>query len=400
MSQEPSLKRVIGFWGITFYGLGGIIGAGIFATIGAIGGRAGLWAPFAFMIASIPALFAALSYGELVRRLPKAGGEASYVQEAFGRMWLTRLTAGGVALSGMVSAATLTVAFAGYVIASVDMPAWIVMAVLVVASAGLAAVGVSLASGVVITITVIEVCLLIVIAVTGSGDILNFAGDISKADPPDGLFAILASASVLAFFAFIGFEDVVNMAEEVKDAPRIVPRALLVAFAVSLLLYILVTIAAIQTVPAETLGNATDPLGEVVRRQGVLPDTLMLVMALASIGNGVIIQVNMVSRLVYGLVQYGGAPKILGQVSAATQTPVVGIAASSVLILLFALTLPLEQLATITGMILLMVFALVQLALMKLLLVEGLRPTHNWRAFVIPALGVASAILLMFGAFV
>lgn len=400
MSQEPSLKRVIGFWGITFYGLGGIIGAGIFATIGAIGGRAGLWAPFAFMIASIPALFAALSYGELVRRLPKAGGEASYVQEAFGRMWLTRLTAGGVALSGMVSAATLTVAFAGYVIAAVDMPAWIIMSILVIASAGLAAVGVSLASGVVITITVIEVCLLIVIAVTGSGDILSFAGDISRAEPPDGLFAILASASVLAFFAFIGFEDVVNMAEEVKDAPRIVPRALLVAFAVSLLLYILVTIAAIQTVPAATLADSTDPLGEVVRRQGVLPDTLMLIMALASIGNGVIIQVNMVSRLVYGLVQYGGAPKILGQVSAATQTPVVGIAASSALILLFAFMLPLEQLATITGMILLMVFALVQLALMKLLTAEGLHPTRNWRAFIIPALGVTSAILLMFGAFV
>ncbi|MBB35807.1 MAG: amino acid permease [Hirschia sp.] len=389
------LRRVIGFWGITFYGIGGIIGAGIFATIGAIAGRAGVFAPIAFLIAAVPAFFAALSYGALVKRMPQAGGEASYVQNAYGRLWLTQLTVVGVSLSGIVSAATLLSAFAGYFQSVMPASPFVVMAALGLVSAVLAGLGVSLASGVVVAVTLIEVGLLVLITVLGLGDIAAWPALIMATPVPQGLGFALAASAVLAFFAFIGFEDVVNMAEEVKDAPRVLPRALLVAFGVSLLLYVCVSAVAVSVVPTMQLATSHEPLGDVVHAQGLLPAWLMTLMAMASIGNGVIIQVNMVSRLVYGLTKYGGVPEVLGRVSLRTGTPLVGVAVTTGLVLLFAFAMPLAQLAELTGVIILIVFALVQTALIVILR----RETAQARSYVIPVLGCVSALLLLIGAF-
>ena len=394
--EEPHLKRVIGFWGVTFYGLGGIIGAGIFATIGAISGRAGVFAPLAFLVAAVPAVFAALSYGELVRRLPKAGGEASYVHTAYNRLWLTRLTAGGVALSGVVSAATLATAFAGYFQAVAPVPAWIVMSVVVATAVVLAAMGVSLSTGVVVGVTVVEVGLLALIALVGSGEIAAWPSLAASTPAPPGLVLSLAASGVLAFFAFVGFEDVVNMAEEVKDAPRILPRALLTAFGIALILYIGVTATAVSVADPQALAASDEPLAVVAAAQGVLPGWLMTLLAMASISNGVIIQVNMVSRLLFGLAEYGGVPRALGHVSKRTRTPVNTVMLAGGLILIFALLIPLTQLAELTGVILLLVFALVQTALMVLLR----REAADALRYIVPVAGVISALLLLIGAFV
>ncbi len=399
-APAPQLKRVIGFWGITFYALGGIIGAGIFATIGAISGRAGAFAPFAFVIAGIPAVFAALSYGQLVKRLPRAGGEASYMHAAFGSLQLTRATALGVALSAIVSAATLLVAFGGYFQAVADVPGWAVSLGLAGVSVALAAAGVSLSSGVVVAVTVIELGLLALISVMGLGNIAAWPDVMATAPRPDHLTFGLASSAVLAFFAFVGFEDTVNMAEEVKDAERVLPRALIAAFAVSLVFYILVTATAVTVVPIDVLSASHEPLGEVVRAQGVLPAWLMTAMALSSIGNGVIIQVNLVSRLAYGLATDGGLPAVFARVSPRTNTPLLSVFATGGLILLFALLFPLEQLAELTGAVILVIFAGVQIALMTLLRREGKTLRRDWRAYIAPIAGCASALLLLIGAFV
>ena len=390
------LKRVIGFWGITFYGLGGIIGAGIFATIGAIAGRAGVYAPIAFVVAAIPALFAALSYGQLVRRVPKAGGEAAYVQTAYGTMWLTRMTTLGVAMSGIVSAATLLVAFSGYVGAVAPVPALVTMVVLALTSVVLAGIGVSLSSGAVVLITLVEVGLLLLISIVGWGELAAWPAAMAASTPPADLGFILAASAVIAFFSFVGFEDVVNMAEEVKDAPRILPQALLLAFGLSLILYIVVTAIAVVAVPSNVLATSGEPLGEVANAQGVLPNWAMSFLAMASIGNGVIIQVNMVSRLLYGLSESGGAPDWLGRLHYKTGTPLGAIALTGSVILFFALILPLAKLAELTSVILLLVFALVQTALIVILKRE-----HASKAsYFVPMAGCVSACLLLIGAFV
>ncbi len=398
--QSADLKRVIGFWGITFYGLGGIIGAGIFATIGAITARAGVYAPLAFVIAGIPALFAALSYGQLVKRLPKAGGEAAYVFAAFKSKTLMRIVALGVALSGSVSAATLLSAFAGYFQAVAISPAWMVKGVLGLVSVALAVGGVSMSTGVVIFITLIEVGLLLLIFGAGAGEAISYPGWMLAATPPEGLVFSLGASAVLAFFAFIGFEDVVNMAEEVKDAPKVLPRALILAFVVSLVLYLGVCAVAVMSVPIEELGASDEPLADVARSQGILPPAVMTAMALASIGNGVIIQINMVSRLLYGLAKDGGAPQLFSKVWSQTGTPAFSVLLCGAAVYGFAVLLPLEQLAELTGVIVLAVFAFVQLALIQLIRKEGAGAGSRMRSYLIPIAGFLSSIVLMFGALV
>ena len=108
------LKRKLGFWLLTCYGVGTTLGAGIYVLVGEVAARAGHFTPLSFLIAGILALPSALSFAELAGRFPKSAGEAVYVNQAFKSNGLAFIIGILVALSGIVSAATMINGFMNY----------------------------------------------------------------------------------------------------------------------------------------------------------------------------------------------------------------------------------------------------------------------------------------------
>jgi amino acid transporter len=194
---------------------------------------------------------------------------------------------------------------------------------------------------------------------------------------------------VLAFYAFLGFEDMVNVAEEVRDVRRTMPLAILLTIAVTTLLYVLVSAVAVLTVPPAELGAAPAPLALVFERCGGSARVLSLV-AIFALLNGALIQVMKASRVLFGLAGRGGVPRVFGRVSRRTRTPLVATALSTGVAALLAAALPLETLAQATSLVTLVTFALANLALLRVKRRDphpaGARVYPAW----VPVLGFAS----------
>ncbi len=362
------LKRSLSLPLITSYGLGTIIGAGIYVLTGAIAARAGMYAPVSFALAAVIAGFTAFSYAELCARYPRSAGEAAYVEEAFGRPALSAATGAGVVLMGMVSSATLANGFVGYLRLFVALPDAFVVTAFVLALGALAAWGISESVWAATIVTVLELF--------GLGLVLFVAGD-SLAElparwpelvpPPVGAaWTGIFLGAFLAFYAFIGFEDMVNVAEEVKDPRRNLPRAIILALVISTVLYVLVALTAVLALPMELLAGNEAPLATVVEHTGRLSPTGIGLISLVAVSNGALIQIIMASRVVYGMACQGIAPRAFARVHARTRTPLLATAAITAFALAFALWLPLVRLAQLTSLITLVVFALMNLALWRL----------------------------------
>ncbi|MDH5785894.1 MAG: amino acid permease [Chromatiales bacterium] len=217
MDAQPtvSLKRAFNLPLLTFYGLGTILGAGIYVLIGEVAGLAGMAAPFAFLLASILATFSALSYAELSARFPVSAGEAIYVQQAFGIRSLSRLVGLLIALIGLISSATLVRGFVGYFQLYVPLPEWQIISLLVLLLGGLAMKGISESAWVAAITTVIEMAGLLLILVVAGENLQQLPEQLPQMIPGASgiaLFGIVAGAFV-AFYAYVGFEDIVNVAE-------------------------------------------------------------------------------------------------------------------------------------------------------------------------------------------
>lgn len=382
---------------ITLYGLGNILGAGIYVLVGKVAGAAGLHAPLAFVVAAGVAAFTAFSYGELAARYPVSAGEAVYVHEAFGIRTLSLAVGLLIALAGMVSAATLVRGFVGYLQLFATVPDGIIMVGLVGVLVGVCAWGIRESARAAAVLTLIEAAgLLLIVAVTADRfpELPARAAQMFTPVSADAWQGV-ALGAFLAFYAFIGFEDMVNVAEEVERPERTLPLGILIALGISTLVYLAVIVAALLSVPLEKLRASDAPLALVYTAATGKSPLIIGVIGMFAVINGALIQIIMASRIFYGMAAKGWLPEILGRIHPLTRTPVHATVAAGTLVLLFALWVPLVGLAGATSALVLVIFALVSVALIALKLrlprPPGIRTVPMW----VPVGGTVAALLLL-----
>ncbi|MDZ7828807.1 MAG: APC family permease [Halofilum sp. (in: g-proteobacteria)] len=362
---EPRLRRSLSLPLLFFYGLGTIVGAGIYVLMGEVAGEAGLGAPLAFALAALIAAFTAFSYAELSARFPQAAGEAVYLKTAFGRRWPAALAGWGVVAVGSVSSATLAHGFHGYLGLFLDLPAALTLTALIIALGSVAAWGIRESAWFAAAVTCIELGGLVWVVFSGADALATLPLRWQEMLPSTGAVTWigLGAGAFLAFYAFIGFEDMVNVAEEVRNPQRTLPRAIIGALIASTLLYVVVALVAVLTVPMERLAGSPVPLAEVVRAgTGREPIWIGLV-SLVAVVNGALIQIIMASRVLYGMGLRGMGPARFARVHPRRRTPLLATLAVTAAVLVLALALPLGQLARITSLITLLVYAGVNAAL-------------------------------------
>ncbi|MBN2905676.1 MAG: amino acid permease [Rhodobacteraceae bacterium] len=360
--MAEALKRRIGLGLLTAYGVGVMIGAGIYVMVGAVAGATGIWAPLAFLIAGLIAAPSALSYAELSTRIPEAAGEAAFIQQGLGLHGLSVVVGLGIVLAGTVSAAAVLRGGAGYLVSVVDLPLGAAMIGLGVALVAVAALGVleSLALAAVFTVIELAGLGLVIWAGAGATPVAGWSA------PPPIPLAGLGVAAVLAFFAFIGFEDIVNMAEEVGRPERTLPRAILLSLVITTVVYAAVSLAAVRAVPAADLAATQRPLALVWERAtGGNADFLSLIAVFAAL-NGVLAQIVMAARVLFGLGRRTRWLGVFTHAHARLGTPLLATLLVGAAVIAAALALPVAALAGVTSGLLLTVFALVNLSLIAL----------------------------------
>lgn len=360
------LKRALGLPLLVFYGLGVTVGAGIFALIGEILGLAGDFAPLSFLVAAVVAGVTARAFALLARRYPLAAGEAVYAREGFGPV-AGQVAGLGVALTGMISSAVISIAFAGYVAVILPLPTWIVVLALLAAVAGIAVVGVRESVTFAALITVLEVGTLTVVAAVGLPVIVDPAvWERLLVLPADraGLDLTMAAAAV-AFFAFIGFEDIVNMAEETENPERRIGAAIGITLVITTILYVVVAAIAAAVPDRAAIVGSSAPIADLFHMTSGLPAAPISVVAAIAMINGVLVQVVMASRVFYGMAKGGLLPAWLSAVHPRRQTPVRATLIVAAAIAALALVAPMLGLAQATGYVTLVVFTIVNLSLFR-----------------------------------
>ena len=368
MAQNIKLKRTISFPGLLFFGLGTMLGAGFYALTGEIAGIAGASLPLAFLGAGCLALLNGFTFAELSSRLPFSAGEAAYVFEGFGRQWLSRAVGVLVMTTGVVSASTLSVATIGFIQDVAKVPEAAGIAILVLVMGVIAAWGIRTSVVTVVVITVIEIVgILFVLAVSGHNlaDVPSRINEIMPGFSTMGWLAV-ASGSFVAFYAFIGFEDMVNMAEEVREVRRNLPRAILASVVITTLLYFTVSLAAVMTVSPAELAAANTPMAAVVGGNGGLAGKFMILVSILTGINGALVQIIMASRVAYGMASRGQLPGWIGDIHPFTRTPLKATVLITLIILALAFFFPLVTLAQITSFVMLVVFAILNAALFRM----------------------------------
>lgn len=368
MTAPVELKRALSLAHLTFYGLGTILGAGIYVLVSKVAGLAGLYAPIAFLVAAVLAALTGMSYAELSARYPKSAGEPVYVQQGLGWRPLSVLVGWLIILTGVVSAATIANGFVGYLHVFMAAPDGLVIALLVILLGALAAWGISESVMAASLITLVEIGGLILVLFVAGGSLGDLPARLPELTPPlDGAawHGILLGA-FLAFYAFIGFEDMVNVAEEVKDPARALPLAIIIAIVISTILYLLVSLVAVLALPPAELAQSRAPLALIWERATGSAPTLISLISLFAVVNGALIQIIMAARVLYGMSREGWLHDVFGRVHPVTQTPLLSTALVTLVVLVLALWLPLVTLAKATSFVIMVVFALINLSLVRI----------------------------------
>ncbi|MBA2710937.1 MAG: amino acid permease [Tatlockia sp.] len=385
------LKRTLSLTLVTFYGLGTILGAGIYALIGEVAKKAETFTPLSFLIASILALFTAISYAELSSRFPQSAGSALYVRKAFNLRWLSGLVGWLVVLTGVVSAATISQGFAQYFHLFFPLSSNLSITILVILLGGLAMWGIQQSATLIMIMTLIEVGGLILIIFYGHEAF--FTIDVTQLKLPKSADGILIGAFI-AFYAYIGFEDMVNTSEETLNPERTLPIAIFLSVLGATLLYILVAWVLISTLPKMVLAQSNMPLIEIIKQQGQ-STLLFTIIALIAITNGILVQLIMASRLIYGMAKQNNAPKIFSALNKKTQTPVYATLLVMVIILVFAYALPITTLAKLTSSIMLCIFLIIHAALIKIKLTEKQKPDTFSVPIIVPIISFCLSLLFL-----
>ncbi len=383
--REPTLARHVNLPQLALYGLGSMLGAGIYGLIGKAAGEMGNAVWLAFLVSMVAALLTGLSYASLGSRYPRAGGAAYVTQRAYGWPLLTYLVGLTVMASGLTSVATQSRVVAE---ALTRLPLFDGVPVLPLALgfllliAGIVFRGIKESMWVNMACTAMEAGGLLVVIAVG---IPYWGGvDLLEVPPSSGGIdaAMILQGAVLTFFSFIGFEDTFNVAEEVKDPQRTLPWAIIIAMASATVIYLAVAITAVSVVPWQELATASGPLVEVVNRAAPwIPSVVFVVITVFAVSNTALLNYIMASRLAYGMARLELLPRVLGRVHARRRTPHVAIAALLVIITALMLSGDIAQLASATVLLLLAVFTIINIAL----LILQRRPSEVKGVFEVPS---------------
>ncbi len=366
--KSPSLKRSVSCWMLIFYGLGNILGAGIYVLIGEIAAIAGIYTPLAFAIACIVVLFTALSYAELSARFPVSAGEAIYIQKGLRSQKLAILTGLTIAFSGMLSSATIIRGFHNYLSLFVDFPSYLTTLILLIVLTLVTIWGIGISVLTASFMTLLEISGLLLVIGTGGYYLYTHHLPLLPLAIPEtvSLSLNVMLGAFLAFYAFLGFEDMVNIAEEVKNPSKTMPRAIMGVLLLSTLLYMGVAWISLSVLSPERLAASQAPLAEVYRAATGKAPLMLSSIALFAVINGALIQIVMVSRIFYGMSKEGWLPSFLRNVHPKTHTPIYATLLVSSIVFLLASFVPLVKLAESTSFLIFIVFTLVNLSLIAI----------------------------------
>ena len=395
--RSYKLKKDLTLLNVVLLGIGIILGAGVYALIGVGAGLAGnmLWAAFA--ISALIAIFSGLSYAELSSVFSSDAAEYNYTKKAFKREWLSFSVSWIVIVAGIISAATVAIGFGGYFSHILGGDINVIASILIILLSALSYFGIKDSARFNNIASVIEISgLILIIAV---GVVFFGKNNVNYFELPATGFSGLLSAVAIVFFAYIGFEGMVNLSEEVKDSKKILPKALIISILISTALYILVSASAINILGAEGLAKSNAPLTETISK--VLPNGsfIMSIIALFATGNTVLIILIVISRIIYGMSKENTFPKIFSSVGK-RRTPYISIAMVGAIGAILAFIGNLKFIASMTDLGVFIVYTFVNISLIKIRYSSGYKAGFKspsiGRFPVLAFLGMLSTIFMFF----
>ena len=358
------LKRHMGLFHLTMYGVGLILGAGIYVLIGEAAGFAGDAVWIAFMLGSIVALFAGLSYAELSSTFPKAAAEYIFVKNAFKNNFFAFIIGWLTVITSMIMAATVALGFGGYFSEFLNIPIVISAIILIGILSVVNFIGIKETSWTNTVFTIIEAAGLILVIIIGFT--ISDPEPVNYFESPTGFTGIII-AFVLIFFAFIGFEDIANVAEEVRNPKKIIPGAIILSVMISGIIYVLVSLAVVRVINWEDLSLSAAPLAEVVKKGlGIQGHIIFSGIALFAITNTVLITLVAGARMIYGMGRDKSFPNILARVHSKTKTPWVAIIAIMMVSIGFSFIGDIVIVANITVFAVVITFGAINLSVIVL----------------------------------
>ena len=394
------LKRGMGLFHLTMYGVGLILGAGIYVLIGEAAGLAGDSVWIAFVLGSVVALFAGLSYAELSSIFPKAAAEYTFIKNAFKNNFFAFIIGWLTAITSMIMAATVALGFGGYFSEFLNIPITISAIVLIGILSIVNFIGIRESSWANTIFTIIEVSGLILVIIIGFT--ISEPEPVNYFESPTGFTGIII-AFVLIFFAFIGFEDMANVAEEVRNPKKVIPRAIILSVMISGIIYVLVSLAVVRVINWEDLSLSAAPLADVAKRGlGVQGHIIFSGIALFAITNTVLITLVAGSRMIYGMAREKSFPNILAKVHSKTKTPWMAIIVIMLISIGFSFIGDIVIVANITVFAVVITFAAVNLTVIVLRYTEPnierkFRVPINIGKFpILPMFGLGISIYMVF----
>jgi amino acid transporter len=392
-----SLNRSLGLPMLTFYGTGMILGAGIYSIIGQAAGIAGVGLWQGFLLAGFAALLTALSYAELATMYPAAGAEYIYLRNAFSNQrWLAATIGIVVVFAGCASAATVALAFTSYLQHFIVLPRFVVASSVLIGFTAINIIGIQQSSWTNAIFTIIEALGLVLFIWLGWKQ-----PEFGKALLTTPTLATVSSAALI-IFAFLGFENIVSLAEETKEPEKNIPRAILLSLFISTVLYILVSLAAVALMPPEQLAQTESALLDASLKSSPSLAGILGGIALFSTANTVLIALVTTSRIIYGISKDKSLPKIFSKTLTKQKTPWV---ASLVAMFAAVLLLPfgrVETLASIASFATMIVFIAVNVALISLRRTEPQKsrpfrvPMAIGKIPILPLFGIAICFAFLF----
>lgn len=361
---KEKLKRSLGFWDILMFGVGGIVGAGIYAIIGQAAGLSGnmLWASFA--IAAGVALLTGLSYAEFVSRFPDAGGSFEYIKQGMNEK-TALIMAFFIAFTGIVAPAAIAISFAEYLSRLIEIPNWISVIAIVLAMAIFNIIGSKISSyfnKFATVITLLGLALVIGFCIPDWGNVTYFEmGE-------EGFSGILAGAALI-FFSYVGFEDLVKLAEETKDAKKVLPKGVLLSGIIVFILYVMIAISAISTFSAEELSQKDGPLAAIIESQwSAIGGTILVIVALFATSKTILSNILGTSRVLYDVArdsEISWLKKFTTLTGMGEKTPNYAIISVAVVTIIFGLIGNLKIVASISNIFVFCLFGMVNIALLR-----------------------------------
>jgi len=365
---KSQLKKTLRLWHLIFFGVGTMLGAGIYVLVGKVAGVSGFLAPAAFLFSALLAGFTAFSFAELSARYPKSGGVVVYVQEAFHKRNLSIVIGYLILITGVVSTAAMMRGFVGYFNIFFSVPDWLVIFTTIVLLSAICIRGIAESITLVVVITLFEVGGLLLVIYLAGGNVTG-TQEISNRLIPSLEWANVSPivlGAFLAFYAYIGFEDFANIAEEVKNPQRNLPIAIIASLLITTVLYIVISIVAVLALPLEELAASDAPLADILVQYGAQYPLIISAISMISVLNGAIAQIIMGSRVLYGMSEEKLAPTYFYKLHPTYQTPVRTTVLTGGIIVLLALFFPIVPLAEATSFVIILIFLVVNLSLIFL----------------------------------